>query len=110
MVENPELGRHYKVLFSDIYQTNLALLPEFDIVTLFHLGEFWSANNAPFAALDDRGLLEGMADKVAKGGHIAFFTGSFAYDVAAKLIPEVLPQRGFTELPPCASLRIFRRG
>ena len=110
VVENPELGRHYKVLFSDIYQTNLALLPEFDIVTLFHLGEFWSANNAPFAALDDRGLLEGMADKVAKGGHIAFFTGSFAYDVAAKLIPEVLPQRGFTELPPSASLRIFRRG
>lgn len=110
IVENPDLGRHYKVLFSDIYQTNLALLPAFDIVTLFHLGEFWSANNAPFAALDDRGLLKGMADKVATGGHIAFFTGSFAYDVAERLIPEVLPQLGFLELPRSRSLRIFRRG
>jgi hypothetical protein len=109
IVENPVLGRHYKVLFSDIYQTNLALLPEFDIVTLFHLGEFWSANNAPFATLDDRSLLEGMANKVVKGGHIAFFTGSFAYDVAAKLIPDVLPHRGFVELPRSGSLRIFRR-
>lgn len=109
VVENPDLGRHYKVLFSDIYQTNLALLPEFDIVTLFHLGEFWSANNAPFAAMDDRGVLEGMAGKVAPGGYMAFFTGSFAYDVAERLIPEVLPRRGFSELPSSGSLRLFRR-
>ena len=47
----PASGQAYKVLFSDIYQTNLRLLPRFEIVTLFHLGEFWSANNAPFAAL-----------------------------------------------------------
>lgn len=109
VVENPDLGRHYKVLFSDIYQTNLGLLPSFDIVTLFHLGEFWSVNNAPFAAMDDRGLLAGMAAKVVPGGHIAFFTGSFAYDVAERLIPEVLPGLGFVEGEPSRSLRVFRR-
>ncbi len=109
VVENPDLGRHYKVLFSDIYQTNLTLLPAFDIVTLFHLGEFWSANNAPYAAMDDKGVLEGLAEKVVPGGWMAFFTGSFAYDVAERLIPEVLPQRGFSEAPRHQSLRLFRR-
>ncbi len=109
VVENPDLGRQYKVMFGDIYQTNLALLPEFDLVTLFHLGEFWSANNAPFAALDDRGLMEGMAKKIVPGGRMAFFTGSFAYDVAERLIPAVLPPLGFTEEAGSRSLRLFRR-
>lgn len=109
VVENPDLGRYYKVMFSDIYQTNLALLPDFDIVTLFHLCEFWSENNAPHAAMDDRGVLEGLARKVVPGGIIGFYTGSFAYDAAAPLIPEVLPELGFSELPRHASLRLFRR-
>ena len=36
--------------------------------------------------LDDRGVLDGMADKVAPGGLMMFFTGSFAYDGAAKCL------------------------
>lgn len=108
-VSNPQLGRFYKVLFSDIYQTNLRLLPVFDIVTLFHLGEFWSQNNAPFASFDDAGLLDGMAGKVAPGGLVMFYTGSFAYDVAARLIPDWAKKHGFGEEERFETLRIFRK-
>ena len=109
VVDNPQLGRFYKVIFSDIYQTNLRLLPMFDIVTLFHLGEFWSAHNAPYAALDDASLLDGMADHVAPGGLVMFYTGSFAADVAARLAPVWAEKHGFTEEPRFETLRIFRK-
>lgn len=107
IVENPGLGKRYKVLFSDIYQLNFSLLPEFDIVTLFHVGEFWSGNNAPYAAVDDRGLIEGMAAKLAPGGLMLFYTGSFAYEVPERLIPVLMPSLGFVEEPRHESLRIF---
>lgn len=109
VVENPDLGRFYKVLFSDIYQINPALLPDFDIVTLFHLCEFWSENNAPFAALDDAGVLAALAEKVRPGGLLLFYTGSFAYDAAARLIPAWQAKSGFVEEPGYETLRIFRR-
>lgn len=109
IVENPHLGRNYKVLFSDIYQTNLGLLPSFDMVTLFHLGEFWSANNAPFASLDDAGLLDGMAGKLVPGGRLFLYTGSFAYDVAERLIPAVAAARGLVEDTRFETLRVFRK-
>jgi hypothetical protein len=109
VVENPDLGRHYKVIFSDIYQTNLSLLPRFDIVTLFHLCEFWSAHNAPFSSLDDGGVLHGLAGLVEPGGLIAFYTGSFAYDAAARLLENFGQKAGFEELDPVKTLRIFQR-
>lgn len=109
VIENPHLGKHYKVLFSDIYQTNLALLPGFDIVTLFHLGEFWSANNAEFASLDDQALLDGLGKKVKPGGLLLFYTGSFAYDVAKRLAPVWAEKHGFVEVDPFETLRIFQK-
>lgn len=109
VTENPHLGKYYKVLFSDIYQINTRLLPEFDIVTLFHLCEFWSDNNAEFAALDDRGVLHALTSLVRPGGLVLFYKGSFAYDGAAKLIPDWVAETGFVEEAGYETLRIFRR-
>jgi hypothetical protein len=109
VIENPHLGKAYKVLFSDIYQTNLRLLPRFEIVTLFHLCEFWSEHNAPFAALDDRGVLHGMAKLVESGGLMMFYTGSFAYAGAAKLLETFEKEAGFVEEAPAQTLRVFRK-
>ena len=109
-IENPHLGKYYKVLFSDIYQTQPRLLPDrFDIVTLFHLCEFWFEGNIPFAAMDDRGVLETLTDRVVPGGLVLFYTGSFAYDTAAKLLPEWAERFGFDEEAPFETLRVFRR-
>lgn len=108
--ENPHLGKYYKVLFSDIYQTNPHLLPaQFDIVTMFHLCEFWFESNAPYAAMNDAGVLDLLTSRVVKGGLILFYTGSFAYQTAAKLIPDWSTRHGFTEEARFETLRIFRK-
>ncbi|CAN1568116.1 hypothetical protein MCEMSEM23_03042 [Rhabdaerophilaceae bacterium] len=109
VVETPALGPNYKVIFGDIYQLNLRLLPQFDIVTLFHSGEFWSENNAQFATIDDAGLINGMIDHLAAGGLILFYTGSFAYDVPKRLLTEIVVARGLVEQPGFETLRIFSK-
>ena len=109
-IDNPHLGKFYKVLFSDIYQTNPRLLPaEFDIVTMFHLCEFWFESNAPYAAMNDAGVLDCLSERVVKGGLVLFYTGSFAYETAAKLIPDWAKTHGFSEIAPHETLRIFRK-
>jgi hypothetical protein len=109
-VENPHLGKFYKVLFSDIYQTNPHLLPPvFDIVTMFHLCEFWFESNAPYAAMNDAGVLTLLSERVRPGGLVLFYTGSFAYDAAARLIPDWQAAQGFTEENGFETLRIFRK-
>lgn len=109
IVGEPRIGKRYKVLFTDIYQLEPRLLPAFDVVNLFHLCEFWSQNNAPFANVDDAGLLEAMAGKVKPGGWIAFYTGSFAYERAEKLIDVAMPALGFGPAQRHETLRIHRK-
>lgn len=96
VVSNPMVGKLYKVVFTDIYQLEPRLLPEFDVVTLFHLCEFWSETNAPYANLNDLGVLEAMAGKVRKGGRLLFYTGSFAWrDASSKLAADHVARLGF---------------
>ena len=45
LIDNPTLGHTYKAYFGDIYQLDTRLLPQFDYVTLFHVGEFRSEDN-----------------------------------------------------------------
>ncbi len=40
LIKNPRLGHTYKAYFGDIYQLDSRLLPLFDYVSLFHVGEF----------------------------------------------------------------------
>lgn len=110
VIDNPHLGKHYKVMFSDIYQTNMKLLPaEFDIVTLFHLGEFWSDRNAEFSSMNDLDLLNALTARVKKDGLVLFYTGSFAYHVPERLIPDWAGKSGFVEEPRYETLRVFRK-
>lgn len=109
VVENPHLGKQYRVIFGDIYQTNPHLLPEFDIITLFHLCEFWFESNAPFARVDDAGLLDMLTAKLRPGGRILFYTGSYAYGATKKLLPLWVQRHEMTEIAPFETLRIFEK-
>ena len=109
VISEPRIGKRYKALFTDIYQIEPRLLPDFEVVTLFHLCEFWSETNAPYANVDDAGLLDVMARKVKKGGHLMFYTGSFAYARAEALADAMLPKLGFGPAERFESLRIHRR-
>lgn len=76
----PELLRFYTAVFGDIYLLNERLLPQFDVVTLFHLCEFRSAANDAYGALSDLEVTRILTRRLKPGGHILFFPGSYAWD------------------------------
>lgn len=109
VIANPEIGKRYKVLFTDIYQLEPRLLPEFDIVTLFHLCEFWSETNAPFATFDDEAVLKAMVEKTRAGGKVMFYTGSFAFAAARRLIDKHAAGLGLVDPLHHETLLIFTK-
>src|SRR5262249_483779 len=76
IVNNPAAANYYKVLYADIYTLSPRVLPMFDIVTLFHLCEYYDEQKSAYARLDDIGLLEMFISKLNPGGRLLFFKGS----------------------------------
>lgn len=109
LIDNPELGRTYKAWFGDIYQLDARLLPRFDFVTLFHVGEFRTAENDRYGALTDLEMTLLLADQVKPGGEILFYTGSYAYDVAERVEEALLKQRPFERKGRFKSLQILAK-
>jgi len=109
LIRNPRLGHTYKAYFGDIYQIDPRLLPEFDYVTLFHLGEFRTAESDAYGALTDLEMALVLADKTRPGGEIHFFTGSFAYDKAQGVARELMRIGPFEDAGTYKTLRIFRK-
>ncbi len=109
VVERPEVGRIYKVLFGDIYQLEPRLLPELDVVTLFHLGEFWSERNAAYGAMTDQELAELLLEKLTPGGWLLLYTGSFAHDKAAAIADRLEAAGRLHPAGTSATLRVCRK-
>jgi hypothetical protein len=111
VTRKPEISRSYLVYFGDIYLTNPHLLPSFDAATLFHLCEFSKADTAGdgYGALADLDLLNLMTDKVRAGGYLLFYTGSFAYEKAKRVIDGWRPSRGVEEAEQFKSLLVYRK-
>ena len=78
VMNNPAAANYYKVLFADIYTLSPAMLPSFDVVTLFHLFEFYDEEYSAYARLNDISLLEMFLGKLNPGGRLMLFpkTGS----------------------------------
>ncbi|HEY1243811.1 MAG TPA: hypothetical protein VGF29_03175 [Hyphomicrobiaceae bacterium] len=109
LIRNPRLGHTYKAYFGDIYQLDGRLLPEFDYVTLFHVGEFRTPDNDSYGALTDLEMTLVLADKVKPGGEILFYSGSFAYDKAQACAAELVSVRPFAAEADFKSLRVYRK-
>jgi len=109
LIQHPRLGHSYKAYFGDIYQLDARLLPEFDYVTLFHLGEFRTPDNDSYGALTDLEMTLLLADKVKPGGEILFYSGSFAYDKAEVVAQELAKTRPFDAAPDYKSLKVYRK-
>jgi hypothetical protein len=91
-IERPDVLRHYNAVFGDIYLLNEHLLPAFDVVTLFHLCEFRGEKNDAYGALTDLEVTNLLTDKTRPGGHILFYTGSFAFDRADHSAKDVIAE------------------
>jgi hypothetical protein len=109
LVENPHLGHTYKAYFGDIYQLDRRLLPDLDYATLFHVGEYRTAENDAYGALTDNEMVAVVADKLKTGGELLFYSGSFAYD-KAEAAGKALVARGLLEpAGTFKTLRILRK-
>jgi hypothetical protein len=111
VTREPEIARSYLAYFGDVYLTNPALLPTFDVATLFHLCEFSKHKTADsgYRALTDFELLNVITDKVRPGGHLLFYTGSFAYDRANRILGDWRGAQPVVAVEPFKSLVVYRK-
>ena len=109
LIDNPRLGFTYKAYFGDIYQLDGRLLPMLDYATLFHIGEYRTAENDKYGALTDDAMTLVLADKLKPGGEIHFYTGSFAYDKGVAAGKALVAQRGFKDAGTYKTLHIFKK-
>jgi hypothetical protein len=108
-IEHPQLSRSYKTLFGDIYLLDRRLLPDFDLVTLFHLCEFWGPESRAYGAMTDREMLDLMTDKTRQGGLILFYVKSMAFDRAQPVIAQWAEERPVEQLEEYKTLLIYRK-
>jgi hypothetical protein len=87
---DPALAISYKAMFLDIYTLDAGLLPEFDVVTLFHLCEFHDPVRSAYAPLDDRKLLTLFLGRLAPKGRIVFYLGSNGRDAMLRLVGQFI--------------------
>lgn len=104
----PEMTKRYVTYFADIYNMNARLLPEFDLVTLFHLCEF-ADESIGYRALNDASLVRMLGERLRPGGRMLFYTGSYAYPKARPIIEDWAASAGFAEVEGFRSLQIFQR-
>ena len=109
LIEKPRLGHTYKAYFGDIYQLDPRLLPTFDIVTLFHTGEFRSEKNDSYGALTDLEMTKILADRMKPGGQMLFYSGSYAFDVSQRVFEELVNTGVLADAGTFKTLRIFTK-
>jgi hypothetical protein len=111
VTENARVAKSYLCYFGDIYLTNARLLPQFDMVTLFHLCEFFQENTATaaYGGLTDRGVLDTLTERARAGGYILFYPGSTNYPDAAPIIAAWRKERAVEQVEDFKTLQIFRK-
>ena len=109
LIDKPRLGHTYKAYFGDIYQLDRRLLPAFNIVTLFHVGEFRSEKNDEYGALTDLEMTRVLCDRLKPGGQVLFYSGSYAFDVAERVTAELTKAKVLADAGSFKTLRIFNK-
>jgi hypothetical protein len=109
LIENPEVSKSYICYFGDIYTVNRKLLPTFDVVTLFHLCEFRSEKNDAYGAKTDLEVALELARNLKTGGHMLFYTGSFAWASAKPKVAELVAMGVIEPAGTSKTLDVYKR-
>ena len=111
VTERPQVSKSYLCYFGDIYLTNRGLLPELDLVALFHLGEFIheSTTSPEYGGLDDLDLTRTLLGRTRPGGYVLIFTGSFAHDTAEAVAAELVRSKELSFVEAYKSLLVYRK-
>lgn len=109
--ERSAVSKNYLAYFGDIYLSNPGLLPEFDVVTMFHLCEFFFPNTASkeYGGLTDLQMLELFTDRLKVGGQILFYTKSIKFDRAEAVIAEWEKSRKVERVGLFKTLLVYKK-
>lgn len=109
IINDANIARNYKVLFADIYTLSRTFLPSFDLVTLFHLHEFYEEGRNGYAQLNDMKLLELFLSKLNTGGLVFFYKGSDGFAQTRDDINTLVDRGVMSRQDEFKSLLIYRR-
>jgi hypothetical protein len=109
--ERAQVTKSYLAYFGDIYLTNPKFLPDFDVVSMVHLCEFFTENTASkaYGGLTDERLLDLFTAKTKPGGYLLFYTGSMAWEEAEKVVAKWEKRRPVTRIGMFKTLLIYRK-
>lgn len=107
VVRDPILGQNYKVLFANVHDFAAASLPDFDLVTLFHLCELGSPTGSGHL-LSDEGVLSLFTSKLRPGGLLATYRESLGYPRLRPMIAAAMAAGRLEHLENYMSLQILR--
>ena len=108
--EQSHLLKSYMAYFGDIYLTNPRLLPDLDVVTLFHAGEYIHDNtsSAEYGGMTDAGVLDLLTTKARPGAFFLFYKGSFAFDRADAMAQAWAKKNGAERMADFKTLMVWR--
>ena len=111
VAEHSHVNKSYIAYFGDIYLTTPRLLPELDVVTMFHLCEFFFPNTASkaYGGMTDAKLLDLFTAKTKKNGHILFYMGSMAWNKALPLVQKWEKRAPVKRVGEFKTLLVFRK-
>ena len=106
-----KIAKSYIAYFGDIYLTSGALLPDFDVVTMVHICEFFFPNtaSAEYGGMDDRGVLDLFTRKTKSGGHILFYTKSIGFEKAKAIVAAWEKEAPVTRVGDFKTLAVYRK-
>ncbi len=111
ITEHHSIGKSYLVYFGDIYLANAHLLPRLDIATMFHAGEYIGTNTTSpeYGGMDDLGVTRVLLDRMRPGGHVLFYTGSFAFDKAEAIVATLEREKKLERAEAFKSLLVCKK-
>ncbi|MGA9770412.1 MAG: hypothetical protein WBV94_15340 [Blastocatellia bacterium] len=107
IIDNPMAAKSYKVIFGDVYTLTPRIIPDFDLVTLFHLCEFYVEEETAYAELNDYSLLELFLLKLNTGGRIFFYKGSSHFAKSREIIESFVGKGRMFQIEEYKTLLVY---
>lgn len=109
VLKEPAIAKYYKVVFADIYTLTKHCLPMLDLVSLFHLGEFYAEENKPFIHQDDESLVRLFLEQLNPEGKLLFYTRSNGWAIAQIILQTLEAENSIELVEDYKSLKIYRK-
>ena len=92
-----------------IYTLTPRTLPSFDLITLFHLCEYYDGGSFRYTKLGDAGLVDLFLNKLSPSGRVLFYKGSSHFAECRRIIDNFVEQARMAQVDEYKSLLAYSR-